>query len=267
MHQQRFTREPERLFKKIILLVAIIFVSSPAAQAQDTGLQELITKKDASFWKAYNTCDIAGMEKHLSEDLEFYHDKGGITYGRKDLSDDLRQGLCKSGKNYLRREAVPGSVSIYPLKDKDSVYGAIITGEHLFYIIEEDSEKLDGQAKFSHLWLKEPGDWKMHRVYSFDHGPATFGISKQVVELPKEKLLELTGQYLTDSKDPITVLFDGGNLELRALGKTFILYPEDEHTFFTKDRDLSFSFNNEDPRTLTIYESDNKVEEATFHQK
>ncbi|WP_157717331.1 hypothetical protein [Christiangramia echinicola] len=47
--------------------------------------------------------------------------------------------------------------------------GAVLSGEHLFYIQEENSERLDGQAKFNHLWLLKEGEWKMHRVLSYDH--------------------------------------------------------------------------------------------------
>jgi len=253
------------LFRKSLLL--FIFCSTGFLYAQEKPLDQLITEKDASFWKAYNACDIAGMEIFLAEDLEFYHDKGGITNGREALSNGLRKGLCSTGKNHLRREAVPGSVSIFPLRNKDSVYGAIITGEHLFYIVDDESEKLDGQAKFSHLWLNKNGEWKMHRVFSFDHGPAVYNNLKQPITLTEEKLKEFTGQYLTASNDPIKVDLIRGHLELQALGKTFILLPENEHSFFTEDRDLTFTFSKKAPRKLTIFESDNKVEEAMLHQK
>lgn len=264
-NQHLFKSYSNRYFRGTTFLLFCFFFSFGIANAQEQSLSNLITQKDATFWKAYNTCDISGMNAYLAEDIEFYHDKGGITKGRKNLNDGLRQGLCKSGKNRLRREAVPGSVTIFPLKDKDTVYGAIITGEHLFYIAEGESNTPEGQAKFSHLWLKENGDWKMHRVFSFDHRPVSFHNPKKPIELKDKELKELTGQYLTASNDSITVKFNGDNLVLQAMGKTFILYPESKNTFFTKERDLSFSFTNKGLRKLTIFESDNKVAEAILH--
>ena len=265
INHSSFTTESAGFFKKISLLV-LLFVFS-WVQGQEKSVQDLITEKDSLFWKSYNACDIAGMESHLSEDLEFYHDKNGITVGKQSLSDGLKAGLCSTGSNHLRREAIPQSVSVYPLKNNDSAYGAIITGEHLFYIIEGDSERLDGQARFSNLWLKENGEWKMHRIYSFDHGPAPFKNHKDPIALSKDKLDRLTGDYITSSNDPITVKLNENKLELMAMGKNFILYPENEFSFFTKERDLTFSFSEELPRRLTIFESKNKVAEAVSIQR
>jgi hypothetical protein len=54
-------------------------------------------------------------------------------------------------------------------------YGAILTGEHVFYILEKGkSERLDGLAKFTHVWRFKDNEWKMHRVLSYDHGPAPY---------------------------------------------------------------------------------------------
>ena len=53
------------------------------------------------------------------------------------------------------------------------VYGAILSGEHVFYVRQKGKpEVLDGRAKFTHLWLLKDGVWKMSRVLSYDHGPA-----------------------------------------------------------------------------------------------
>lgn len=41
---------------------------------------------DAAYWKAYNSCDYAALDALTAEDVEFYHDQGGITRGRADLT-------------------------------------------------------------------------------------------------------------------------------------------------------------------------------------
>jgi hypothetical protein len=54
------------------------------------------------------------------------------------------------------------------------VYGAVMTGEHLFYLREPGKAEFpDGRARFAHLWLLKDGAWRMARVLSYDHGPAT----------------------------------------------------------------------------------------------
>jgi hypothetical protein len=85
----------------------------------------------------------------------------------------LREGLCGNAASTLRREAVDGTVHVFPMKKNDAVYGAILSGEHVFYVRPKDKpEFLDGRAKFMDLWTLKDGTWKMSRILSFDHGPA-----------------------------------------------------------------------------------------------
>ncbi len=252
------------IIKRSILLIAFLLASVVAMNAQKKTVEETILEKDSIFWTAYNECDIPLMNNFLADDIEFYHDKSGIENGSKNLNEGLKNGLCKTGKNHLRREAVPGTVSVFQLKDKNEVYGAIITGEHLFYIVNDKTGKADGKAKFSHLWLLKEGQWKMHRVFSYDHGPIPYNNPKENVSLDMAQLKKFAGRYIMPSKDVIMVKVVEEKLELEAMGKTFIIYPESDNDFFTKERDLTFSFSKELPRTLSIFEGTNKVAEATL---
>ncbi|MEL6143347.1 MAG: nuclear transport factor 2 family protein, partial [Bacteroidota bacterium] len=126
--------------------------------------------KDSIFWEAYNNCDISTFATFIADDMEFYHDKAGITEGGEVLLAGVRKGLCGEGEPRLRREEVSGTVSVFPMGD----YGAIISGEHLFYVtIPGKEEFLDGRARFFHLWRYQNGEWRMTRVMSYDHGPAS----------------------------------------------------------------------------------------------
>lgn len=249
--------------KKGILILLASMTSILVMKAQEKSTEDIILEMDSVFWKAYNECSIKEMNNFLAEDLEFYHDNGGVEIGRKNLNDGLQNGLCKTGKNHLRREAVEGSIAVFPLKDKDMVYGAIITGEHLFYQAQDKSEIPEGQAKFSHLWLLKEGQWKMHRVYSYDHRPVEFKNSKKAVSISMDELNKFSGKYFMPGNEIILVRAGENNLELEAMGKTFILYPESQYNFFTKDRDLSFSFSEEDPVKVRIFEGEKMVAEAT----
>lgn len=132
-------------------------------------IQQEILRLDSIFWQAYNDCDVPGMAEFLSEDLEFYHDKGGLTETKQNLVAGLETGLCGNTNQHLRRVAVMGTVEVFPLHN----YGAIISGEHVFYVVPKAKEEyLDGIAKFTHVWRYESGKWTMARVLSYDHRPA-----------------------------------------------------------------------------------------------
>ena len=252
------------LGKKGTLLIAASLLCLFSANAQDQSIKELILKKDSVFWKAYNSCDISTMNNFLAEDIEFYHDKGGIELGSKQLNEGLKKGLCQTGKNHLRREAIEKSIQVFPLMDNHQIYGVILSGEHLFYIQEEDSERLDGQAKFNHLWLFKDGEWKMHRVLSYDHRTPEYIPSKEKASLNKADLEHLAGNYIMPSSDIISVEALEDSLKLKAMGKVFIIYPESNTIFFSKERDLTFSFTGENLRKLQIFEGENKVAEAIY---
>lgn len=143
------------------------------AQSDIQKLNATILEKDSLFWVSYNTCDTVGFQTFFTEDVEFYHDKGGVTLGLKNLAGTMKRNLCGSSNFRLRREAVQGTVKVFPLQSSNVIYGAIISGDHVFYILEQGKEpRLDGLAKFTHLWLLKDNQWKMTRILSYDHGPA-----------------------------------------------------------------------------------------------
>ena len=158
------------------LLTMILVAAALPAVAADIASPDVsaaVLQRDALFWKAYNACDVAAMAGFFTEDVEFYHDRGGPTIGHPAFVAALREGLCGNPDSTLRREAVDGTVHVFPLKKNDVVYGAILSGEHVFYVRQKGKpEFLDGRAKFTHLWMLEDGAWKMSRVLSYDHGPA-----------------------------------------------------------------------------------------------
>ena len=125
----------------------------------------------STFWAAYNTCNLTAMPNFFTGDVEFYHDKGGITKGIDALMNVSKKNLCSNPDFRLRREALKQTLHVFPLYSDGNIYGAILSGEHVFYIIEKGKEHLDGHANFTHLWLFKDGAWKMSRILSFDHRP------------------------------------------------------------------------------------------------
>jgi hypothetical protein len=214
------------------------------AQKNEEELKQLILQRDSLFWKTYNSCDTASMADFFSKDIEFYHDMGGPSSGLTSLIETFGKNLCKPDFSFrLRREAVEGSSHVYPLKQNGVIYGAILTGEHVFYILEKGKpEQLDGLAKFTHLWILKDGSWKMTRVLSYDHGPATKENKQREIALSATTLSGYAGKY-KGIQSGIVEIETGSNMLLLKTGDAkFQVYPEKENLFFSKERDLTFEF-------------------------
>jgi endonuclease/exonuclease/phosphatase family metal-dependent hydrolase len=127
----------------------------------DDSLSRILREKDQlMFEEGFNNCFLEVTESLITDDLEFYHDTGGVTRGKNQFMEDLRSGLCKTGKNPTKRKLVPGTLEVFPLYYNGELYGAVQNGIHSFYQME---------AKFSHLWLLVEGEWKIARVLSYNH--------------------------------------------------------------------------------------------------
>lgn len=235
---------------RIIILVAILLLSgigyTAFAQSTDTENQKLtstILHLDSLFWNTYNECDTDHSGQYLTDDVKFYHDKGGITYGKDALVMSIKNNICGNQNQHIRREAVPGTVKVYPMRNGNVIYGAIISGEHYFYVTENGKpEKREGLAKFTQLWLLKNNEWKMAEILSYDHGPAPYENKKQTVTLTASELKEFEGNYKNPKFGTFNYKVKGSNLLMDGSGFNSILYPETKTTFFVKERDLEFEF-------------------------
>jgi hypothetical protein len=116
-----------------------------------------IVRMDSIWEDSYNHCKMDVQEQIISEDLEFYHDKGGLLTSKTKLIAALKNNIC--GK--VTRELLKGSIEVYPIQD----YGAVEMGYHRFHNIN-DSGQNSQFARFVHIWKKENGTWKITRVIS-----------------------------------------------------------------------------------------------------
>jgi hypothetical protein len=135
---------------------------TPAATsaAKPDALFQTISALDARLFNAYNKCDLDTLGAMVSDDLEFYHDKTGLSVGKPVFIEAIRKNIC--GK--VHRELVPGTLEVYPLNG----YGAVEIGVHRFTHPGLDDDL--GEAKFITLWQNNNGVWKVTRVISYDHG-------------------------------------------------------------------------------------------------
>jgi hypothetical protein len=164
-----------KVIKKILLLVTIsALLSCSDSENQDKAeakeytpvSKELFTEiahMDSMLFDAFNKHDADKLMSIFDSSLEFYHDKGGLANFEQTKTNTI--DLFERNKNTgLRRDLVPGSMEVYPIKD----YGAVETGLHRF--CHDENGKTDcGTFKFSHVWQKKDGQWKITRVISYDH--------------------------------------------------------------------------------------------------
>lgn len=157
--RKTFTLLPAVLVASL-LAASLAQVHAQTAPAPDT-LFQTIQSLDTQLFDAYNHCDLEKFGSFLADDLEFYHDKTGLSRGRPALVEGIKNNIC--GK--VTRELVPGTLEVYPIAD----YGAVEIGVHRFHHPGQETADSVGEAKFIHLWRKKDGAWKVTRVISFDH--------------------------------------------------------------------------------------------------
>jgi hypothetical protein len=200
------------------------------------------------------------MRSFFTDDIEFYHDKGGVINGLDNFLTVSKRNLCSNDNFRLRREAVAGSVKAFPMKEGDKLYGAILSGQHVFHIIEKGKEpRLDGLARFTHLWLTTETGWKMSRILSYDHGPAPYVSNRKVVVLNEKSLMRYDGKYQGPQSGLCEIKHADGLLTLKIGNNNFNLQPESETTFFLKERDVTFEFKE---NKMIVREQGKIVEEA-----
>jgi hypothetical protein len=232
-----------KILRAIIPCVAIT-ICSYAIHAQ-SAKDELntVTKLDSAFWQHYNACNVEAMRNFFTGDLEFYHDKGGPTNGLENFLTAAKRNLCSNDNFRLKREAVTGTIRLFPMYNGATLYGAILTGQHVFYVIENGSDpRLDGLARFNHLWIKTESGWKMSRVLSYDHGPAPYVNKRKQTVLDEKTLRHFAGEYQSKSSGLLKVAPSSGTLQLFTGDKVFELFPESKNLFFINDRDVTFEF-------------------------
>lgn len=173
-----------------------IMLASPLAFAQSTpeSWEADVRQFDQAYWDAYNQCDVKKLVQLNTADMEFYHDMGGVMLGQAKFASAIENNICGNPANRVRREAVADTVRIFPMRDKGQLYGAVVSGEHLFYNQAKGGpEVLGARARFTHMLLLKDGAWKVSRILSFDHAAAQVDNKSTEVQLAGPVLERLAG--------------------------------------------------------------------------
>lgn len=153
----------------VLCFLAALAAASAKAQAvpslesikSQEELDKAVTALDAALFDSYNKCDLQKFKSFLADDIEFYHDQGGVTLGSEKLTESVKQNIC--GKT--TRELLPGTLKIYHMKG----YGAVEMGVHRFHHPGHEDTEPVGEGRFIHLWQYKDGAWKITRAISYDH--------------------------------------------------------------------------------------------------
>jgi ketosteroid isomerase-like protein len=146
-----------------LMLPSVVKAQSSNKDLSPDQLTAKIAHMDSLLFNAFNACDVTTSKSLFTEDLEFYHDAGGLTNYAQNVKLIVQR--CE-GETKVRRELVEGSLEVFPIKG----FGAIQVGSHRFYhTAKGQNEQMDGTFKFVHIWKNVNGDWKICRVISYDH--------------------------------------------------------------------------------------------------
>lgn len=211
-----------------------------------TNLLYKIKTLDSLFFEvAYNKCDSLLGRKLISKDFEFYHDKSGALL---DESNEFASDIMVEDLSWIcintYRKLVDNSIEIFPLYKNRELYGVVQEGNHQFFKVENKRPtELISNAKFIHIWILEGDDWKLKRVFSFDHNKndTTNNLEKRNTELSSIK-------YIPKNKilfDTIVALdkiywdaYNNGNVNkvIEFMTDDHEFYHDEEGELFTKEK-------------------------------
>jgi ketosteroid isomerase-like protein len=151
---------------KVLLFIIAFFMSLfafgqvneiPKYKPTDVKLYDEIVKMDSIYFNAYNTCDMETQALMYDEDIEFFHDKGGLSTDKQGLLKSLKENICEK----VTRTLIKGSIEVYPIKE----YGAIQIGYHKFFNkLEPNATSIP--SKFIVVWKNKNNNWKITKVIS-----------------------------------------------------------------------------------------------------
>jgi hypothetical protein len=166
---------PIRPTQALALLSLVLLLAAPARAQAAHGpprypeLQKTILAQDSALFDAFNTCNTDRFGTFFSDDIEFYHDKGGLTKSRATQVAMMahRCGQVAAGQSpRIRRDLALESLEVYPINN----YGAIEVGIHRFFeVTPGQPDRLVATPQFLHVWQNTNGVWKVTRVVSYDH--------------------------------------------------------------------------------------------------
>tara|TARA_R110000737_G_scaffold259389_1_gene267957 strand:- start:73 stop:525 length:453 start_codon:yes stop_codon:yes gene_type:complete len=144
---------------KILIIITLVLVSNilKGQDAENKALYDTIMDLDKTYFTAYNDCDMKTQSEFYDDDIEFYHDMGGLATDKAELLKSIEKNIC--GK--VTRTLIEESVEVHSIKD----FGAVQIGMHKFYNNQEPNA-ISKPTKFIVIWKNTDTKWLMSRVIS-----------------------------------------------------------------------------------------------------
>ena len=124
-------------------------------------LYQTVARLDTEMFAAFNAHDVDKLMAYFADNVEFYHDKGGLSNFPQTKAGFAR--LFAQSPD-ITRTLVPGTLEVYPVKN----YGAMHIATQRFCHVENGRNDC-GNSKFVMVWQQQGGTWKITRVVSYDH--------------------------------------------------------------------------------------------------
>jgi hypothetical protein len=154
--------------RRCFAVMACIFAGNAQVSAAGLGADnptfQQVRALDQKLFHAYNSCDLTTLGDLVDDGLEFYHDKSGLSVGKANFLNAIKNNICHK----VRRELIASSLEVYSLEN----YGAIELGEHTFCNMVETpvcNDQTNGVGKFFMLWQRQGDRYRLTRVVSYDH--------------------------------------------------------------------------------------------------
>jgi hypothetical protein len=213
---------------------------------------------DSIFFQALNSCDLKTYESFLTDDFEFYHDRGGLTKSREaEMTSMISFCGEQRQRQKLRRELIRESVEVSPIKD----FGAVETGRHRFFLVIDDkTEKVIEEARFTNIWQRQSTGWKLSRVISYDHRPISH------VDLAATILDQYTGNYQITADRVIVITRNQKLLRVTDGEWSAELHSESDSSFYLDHGNVQFVFipgQIGQAEKLVIFENGTQIEQGT----
>jgi hypothetical protein len=145
------------------LLMAGSVTMAATGDTSRAQLKAEITAADARLFAGMNEGDIGPMKDGFSRRLEFYHDRSGVTDYARNIA--IFEQNFREGRK-VRREAMPETVEVFPAGPDHAMH----IGQHRFCSKPSPTEPEGCSVyRFSMVWEREAGQWKLLRVLSYDH--------------------------------------------------------------------------------------------------
>jgi ketosteroid isomerase-like protein len=172
LQASRGASQLEEMAVPLAILSALAAAAQPVVLPAEPELRKQIEARDSElFDTVFGACAPAHLRSLITDDIEFFHDRDGASFGADAfLADYARFCAGQAGPGWhSRRALVSTSLKVAPIPG----YGAIETGEHLFYERKGNGpERLAGRATFAHVWRRTADGWRLARALSYGHQAA-----------------------------------------------------------------------------------------------